>query len=205
MSILCWRWSLYSTWPFPPSSFKSSPMLSMLLSVEELESLVIPYRHMFENLLHFLAFVNSVVLQLLLIIIKSWFQSFIILSSPTSIPSLLLPHLPQFFLLLTEHNMYWNTLPSWILWNYLSNEPSYAWNGFRTRELCPFYSSDAICPRLISDCATLNVFAISPCTGLQNWWFLMCLKEGLKEILNIKFSSIVLKSWWKQWLPSQAL
>jgi hypothetical protein len=68
----------------------------MLLSVEELESLVIPYRHMFENLLHFLAFVNSVVLQLLLIIIKSWFQSFIILSSPTSIPSLLLPHLPQF-------------------------------------------------------------------------------------------------------------
>jgi hypothetical protein len=68
----------------------------MLLSVEELESLVIPYYHVFENRLHFLAFVNSFVLQLLLIIIKPWFQSFIISSSATSIPSLLLPHLPQF-------------------------------------------------------------------------------------------------------------
>jgi hypothetical protein len=31
-------------------------MLSMLLSVEELESLIIPYCHVFENHLHFLAF-----------------------------------------------------------------------------------------------------------------------------------------------------
>jgi hypothetical protein len=84
-------------WPFPLSSFKSSPMLGMLLSVEKLESLVIHYCHVFENHLHFVAFVNSVVLQLLLIIIKPWFQSFIISSSPTSIPSLLLPHRPQFF------------------------------------------------------------------------------------------------------------
>jgi hypothetical protein len=81
---------------FSLSSFKSSPMLSMLLSVEELELLVIPYCHVFENRLQFLAFVNSFVLQLLLIIIKPWFQSFIISSSATSIPSLLLPHLPQF-------------------------------------------------------------------------------------------------------------
>jgi hypothetical protein len=68
------------------SSFKSSPMLSMLLSVEELESLVIPYCHVFENRLHFLAFVNSVVPQLL-IIIKPWFQSFVISSPPTSMSS----------------------------------------------------------------------------------------------------------------------
>jgi hypothetical protein len=70
----------------------------MLLSVEELEFLVIPYCHVFENHLHLLAFVSSIVLQLLLIIIKPWFQSFIISSSSTSIPSFLLPHLPQFFL-----------------------------------------------------------------------------------------------------------
>jgi hypothetical protein len=82
---------------FSLSSFKSSPMLSMLLSVEELESLVVPYCHVFENRLNFLTFVNSVVPQLLLIIIKPWFQSFAISSSPTSIPSLSLPHLPQFF------------------------------------------------------------------------------------------------------------
>jgi hypothetical protein len=72
---------------FSLSSFKSSPILSMLLSVEELELLVIPYCHVFENFLHFLAFVNSVVPQLLLIIIKPWFQSFVISSSPTSMPS----------------------------------------------------------------------------------------------------------------------
>jgi hypothetical protein len=72
---------------FSLSSFKSSPMLSMLLSVEELELLIILYCHAFENRLHFLAFVNSFVPQLLLIIIKPWFQSFVISSSPTSMPS----------------------------------------------------------------------------------------------------------------------
>jgi hypothetical protein len=95
------------------------------------------------------------------------------------------------FLFPPEHNMYGNTPPSWSSWNYLSNEPLYVWNEFRTRELCLFYSGDAICPRLISDCATLNVFVISPCTSFQNWWFLIRWKEGLKELLNIKFSSIV--------------
>jgi hypothetical protein len=64
--------------------------------------------------------------------------------------------------------------------------------------------------KAISDCATLNVSAISPCTGVQNWWFLMCWKGDLKELLNITFlplhiSEHVLKSWWKQRLPSQAL
>jgi hypothetical protein len=113
------------------------------------------------------------------------------LSSPTSMPSFVAASSSTVFLLLLEQNMYWNTPPSWSSWNYLSNEPSYAWNGFRTRELCLFYSGDAICPKLVSDRATLNVSVISPCTGLQNWWFLMRWKEGLKDLLNIKFSSIV--------------
>jgi hypothetical protein len=104
------------------------------------------------------------------------------------------------FHLLPEQNIYWNTPPSWISWNYISNEPSYAWNGFRTRELCLFYSDDAICPKLISDFAVLNVYVISPCSGLQNLWFLMCWKMGLKELLNINFSSIV-----HLWTRSQIL
>jgi hypothetical protein len=59
MIILCWRWSLNSMWSLVYlSSFKSSPMLSMLLSAEELEFLVIPYCHVFENHLHFLTFVT---------------------------------------------------------------------------------------------------------------------------------------------------
>jgi hypothetical protein len=44
---------LNSMWPFSLSSFKSSLMLSVLLSVEELELLVIPYCNVFENHLHF--------------------------------------------------------------------------------------------------------------------------------------------------------
>jgi hypothetical protein len=82
------------------------------------------------------------------------------------------------FLLLPEHNMYWSTCESCSLWNYLSNEPSY-WNGLRTRELFLFYSDDAICPRLISDCAMLNVFVYllvrvfkiddSWCVGKKVW------------------------------------
>jgi hypothetical protein len=91
---------------FSLSSFKSSPMLSMLLSMEELELLVIPYFHVFENRLHFLAFVNSVVPQLLLIIIKPWFQSFVISSSPTSMQSFVAASSSTVFLLLPEQNMY---------------------------------------------------------------------------------------------------
>jgi hypothetical protein len=59
------------------------------------------------------------------------------------------------------------------------------------KRVVPFYSGDAICPKLISDCAALNVSAISPCTGLQNWWSLMHWKDGLKELLKIGFSSNV--------------
>jgi hypothetical protein len=44
-------WTLCGLFPF---AFKSSPMLSMLLSMEELELLIIPYCHVFENRLHFL-------------------------------------------------------------------------------------------------------------------------------------------------------
>jgi hypothetical protein len=54
---------------------------------------------------------------------------------------------------------------------------------FQTRELCLFYSDDAIYPK--------RVFAISPCMGIQNWWFLMHWKDGLMELLKINFSSIV--------------
>jgi hypothetical protein len=46
---------------------------------------VIPCCHVFENHLHFLW--HSFFLQFLLNIIKPWFQSFVILSSLTSIPS----------------------------------------------------------------------------------------------------------------------
>jgi hypothetical protein len=79
-------------------------MLSMSLTVEELESLVIPYCHVFENRLHFLDFFNSVVLQLLLIIIKPWFPSFVI--SSDFYPVLVVALSSIVFILLPEHTMY---------------------------------------------------------------------------------------------------
>jgi hypothetical protein len=56
--------------------------------------------------------------------------------------------------------------------NFLSNEFLFAKIGLRTRELRLFYFGDEIYPE-ISERATLNVFSITPCTGLQTRWFLM--------------------------------
>jgi hypothetical protein len=209
MRILCWRWSLYSTWPFSLSSLKSSPRLSVLLSVEEHELLVIPYCHVFENHLHFLSlwlicpstlsYYHQVMIPIIHHIVITDFHPVPVASSSST-----------YFLLLPQQNMSLNTPPSWISWNYLSNGPSYTWNGFRKRELCLFYSGDAICPKLISDAhramflpyLLVCVFKIddSWCVGKEIWrsfWILI--------FLPLFISEHVLKSWWKQRLPSQAL
>jgi hypothetical protein len=71
--------------------------------------------------------------------------------------------------------------------NFLSKESSFAQIGLRTRELRPFYFGDEICPE-ISERATLNVFSITPRTGLQTCWFLMRWNGNLMELLDISFS-----------------
>ena len=50
------------------------------------------------------------------------------------------------YLLYTQQNIYQNIALLKILWNYLSNEWSFALNGVQTRELWPFYFSTACCP-----------------------------------------------------------
>jgi hypothetical protein len=87
-------------------------------------------------------------------------------------------------------------------WNCLSIKYLFTPNGLRSSDLCPFYSGAAICPKLNSDCTSLNVFAISPCTGLQihrSWmrwnWHLMEL-----QIFNFLFLEHVWpgpQNWWK--------
>jgi hypothetical protein len=74
--------------------------------------------------------------------------------------------------------------------NFLSSESLFAQIGLRTRELRPFYFGGEICPE-ISERATLNVFSITPCTGLQIRWFLMRWNDSLMELLNISFSLFV--------------
>jgi hypothetical protein len=49
---------------------------------------------------------------------------------------------------------------------------------------------DEIYPK-ISERAMLNVFSITPCTGLQIRWFVMRWNGNFKDILNILFSSFV--------------
>jgi hypothetical protein len=63
-------------------------------------------------------------------------------------------------------------------------------NWLRSSELCPFYSGAAICPKLISDCTSLNVFAISPCTSLQIHRSWMRWNQHLMELLIFNFSSL---------------
>jgi hypothetical protein len=139
----------------------------MLLSVEELESLVIPYCHVFDNRIHLLAFVNSVVLQLLLIIIKPWFQSFIISSSPTSFPSLLLPHFPEFFSYL--QNKTCTETPFQVeVYEIIFPMIHLRMKRVLNKSCAYFTPVMQSVQRLISDCAARNIFAISRCTGLQN-------------------------------------
>jgi hypothetical protein len=70
--------------------------------------------------------------------------------------------------------------------NFLSNESLFSQIGLRTRELRLFYFGDEICPE-ISERASLNVFSITPCTGLQIHWFLIRWNGNLMELLNISF------------------
>jgi hypothetical protein len=191
------------------SSFKSSPMLSVLLSVEELELLVIPYCHVFENHLHFLS---------LWLICPSTSSSYHQAMVPILHHIVITNFHPVLCRCLIFHSFSFTSRtehvpkhPSKLNFMKLSFQRAIVrMKRVPNKRVVPILLRRCNCPRLISDCATLNVFAISPCTGLQNWWFLMNWKEGLKDLLNIKFfpfyiSEHVLKSWWKHQLPSQAL
>jgi hypothetical protein len=72
--------------------------------------------------------------------------------------------------------------------NFLSNESLFAQIRLRTKELRPFYFGDEICPE-ISERGTLNIFSITPCTGLQTRWFLMHWNINFMELVIISFSS----------------
>jgi hypothetical protein len=125
-----------------------------------------------------LAFVTSVVLQILLIIIKPWFQSFVMTDFH---PVLVAASSSTVFLLLPEQNMCWNITPSWSSWNYVSNEPSFAWNGFRTRELCLFYSSDAICNFQNVQCLMFLPHLLVQVFKIDDPWCVGKMFEGASE------------------------
>jgi hypothetical protein len=111
-----------------------------------------------------------------------FFHRYLFLYHPSVLPSL-----HEFFLQCPEHKVYPSSTPLHSAQNFLSNQSLFAQIGLRTRELRPFYFGDEICPE-ISERATLS---ITPCTGLQTYWFLMHWNGNLMELLDISFSSFV--------------
>jgi hypothetical protein len=110
---------------------------------------------------------DSFVPQLLLIVIKPWFQSFIILSSPTSIPSLLLPHLPQFFSYLQNRTC--TETPFQVEVYEIIFPTSYRMHESGSeQESCANFTLAMQSFQIDFRRAALNVSTITPCTGLQN-------------------------------------
>jgi hypothetical protein len=101
-----------------------------------------------------------------------------------------LPSLHEFFLQCQEQKVYPSSTPLYSAQNFLSNESLFSQIGLRTRELRLFYFGVQICPE-ISKRATLNVFSITPRTGLQTCWFLMRWNGNLMELLDISLFSFV--------------
>ena len=102
----------------------------------------------------------------------------------------LLPHLHEFLFQFPEQNIYWNIAPLRSARILLSNESLFTQNWFRTRELCPFYPSAAICSEF-QNAQRPKFFAISPCTGLQIHWYWMRWNGNFMELLNIIFFFLV--------------
>jgi len=91
-------------------------------------------------------------------------------------------------------------------WNYLSNEYLCVKIRFRTKELCPFYSSTAFCPEFNSARTAFNDLHIAPCRNLQIEWFLLRWKEDFMSFPNIRKYSIFAfwgraPRWWHLQLP----
>jgi hypothetical protein len=101
-----------------------------------------------------------------------------------------LPSLHDFFFNVQNRKYTQPLLHCTVHKKFCSNESLFAQIGLHTRELHLFYFGDEICPE-ISERATLNVFSITPCTGLQTRWFLMRWNGNFMELLDISFSSFL--------------
>jgi hypothetical protein len=94
------------------------------------------------------------------------------------------------FILLPKQNIYLN--PSKLKFMKLSFQRAIIRvKQVPNKRVVPFLLRRCNLYRVFLEHAAPYVYVISSCTVLQNWWFLMHWKEGLKDLLNINFSSIV--------------
>ena len=137
-------------WDLSSLSTKSSPMLSMMLGVEGEDG---PSWNSWSPSLMCMNIIFNVSSPLLpqfpstSSCTKSWSQSLllIVVASFNSSLSHCCLIFTNFFFQFPEQNLYWNIAPLRSARIFLSNESLFAQNWFRTRELCPFYPSAAIC------------------------------------------------------------
>jgi hypothetical protein len=121
---------------------------------------------------------------------KSWFQSFVISSSLTSILSCCCLIFHSFFSFFQNRTC--NETPLQVEVHEIIFPTSHHMHETGSeQESCANFTPAMQSVQSDFRRATLNVSTTSPCTGLQNWWFLMRWKEGLKELLNINFSFIL--------------
>jgi hypothetical protein len=116
---------------------------------------------------------------------------------PLLLCTLSLPLLSQIFFLSRSDHVGNSSFHAWGMKLSLSIP-----NGLRSSELCLFYFNTAICPKLISDCTTPNVFAISPCKNLQICWSWRRWNWYLMELLIFNFFLFLhiwsgAQNWWK--------
>ena len=145
----------------------------------------------------------------------------------------LLPHLHEFSFQFPEQNMYWNIAPLWSARIFLSNEFSFVENWFRTRELCPFRPSAAICPDKFQNAQRsmflpyllVGVFKFIDlkCVGMGIWWSFWILTfcflyssehvlklmktaasfSGFDDVDDLDWILLVLNSWERFFMPAK--
>ena len=130
----------------------------------------------------------------------------------------LLPHLHKFFFQFIEQNMYWNIALLRSARIFLSNKSLFAQNWFRTRELCPFHPSAAICPDEFQNAQRpkflpyllVRVFKFIDlgCVGTRiSWIFWISTFSSLYISVHVqnlmKTAGLALELWrcWRIWFP----
>ena len=146
----CGNRDYLTPWDLSSLSTKSSPMLSMMLGVEEEDW---PSCNSWSPSLMCMNIIFNVSSSLLpqfssTSCTKSWSQSLLLIVVASFNSSLSHCYLifMNFFFQFPDQNMYWDIAPLRSAWIFLFNESSFAQNWFRARELCPFHPSAAICP-----------------------------------------------------------
>jgi hypothetical protein len=112
------------------------------------------------------------------------FHRYLLLYHPSVLPSL------HEFFLNVQNRKYTQALPHCIVHKFPFQRVFICSNRTPDKRVTSVLLRWWICPE-ISERAKLNVFSITPCTGLQTRWFLMRWNGNLMELLDISFSPFV--------------